>query len=136
MCRRGLNYERARQHQCLASGKKYIMYPGHRVRRRYDFAYLTNVMTPTFAMSSSNNFHVSVSISFWRMVSGSGGGAAGHSGGNSSSSRRVFWRLDNRLLCRVEPPSSPVESCFENIDPLRVVPAFPIELCTMRTISM
>lgn len=88
--------------------------------------YLTNVITPTFAISSSNNFHISVSNSFCRIVSGSGGGSAGGSGGNSSSSRRVFCRLDNRLLCRVE-PSSPVESCLENIEPLRVVLAFPIE---------
>lgn len=83
-------------------------------------------MTPTFAMSSSKNFHISVSSSFCRMVSGSGGGVAGGSGGNSSSSRKVFCRLDSRLLCLVE-ASSPVESCLENIDPLLVVPAFPIE---------
>lgn len=84
-------------------------------------------MTPTFAMSSSNNFHISVSNSFWRMVSGSGGGTAGGSGGNSSSSNRVFCRLDDsRLLCRVLEPSSPVESCLENIDPLLVAPALPM----------
>lgn len=88
--------------------------------------YLTNVITPTLAISSSNNFHISVSNSFCRMVKGSGGGVAGGSGGNSSSSRRVFCRLDRRLLYRVE-PSSPVESCLENIDPLLVVPALPID---------
>jgi len=59
------------------------------------------------------------------MVSGSGGGVAGGSGGNSSSSRKVFCRLESRLLCLVG-QSSPVESCLENIDPLLVVPAFPI----------
>lgn len=84
-------------------------------------------MTPTLAMSSSNSFHISVSNSFWRMVSGSGGGTAGGSGENSSSSNSVFCRLDDsRLLCRVVEPSSPVESCLENIDPLLVAPAFPM----------
>lgn len=84
-------------------------------------------MTPTFAMSSSNSFHISVSNSFCRIVSGSGGGDVGDSGGNSSSSSRVFCRLDIRLLCRVE-PSSPVESCLENIEPLLVALALPIGL--------
>lgn len=89
-------------------------------------------MTPTFAMSSSNNFHISVSNSFCRIVSGSGGGITGGSGGNSSSSRKVFCLLESRLLCRVG-PSSPVESCLENIDPRLVVPAFPIEFAVQCT---
>lgn len=89
-------------------------------------AYLTNVMTPTLAMSSSNSFHVSVSNSFWRVDSGSGGGSAGGSGGNSSSSNSVFCRLDSRLPCLADDGSSPVESCLENIDPRLVAPALPI----------